>query len=126
MTTNSLPEQVVQGAMQHLNDDHQKSLRVATALVETPKARRYLKALCNHFDRKANASYDDNNGRIQFAFGECELQAEDNLLLISVTAETDATFARVKQVVADHLIRFGVNEALQVTWADAETEPAAN
>jgi iron complex transport system substrate-binding protein len=36
--------------------------RVATAQVATPKASRYLKALCNHFDRKAEARYDDNRG----------------------------------------------------------------
>lgn len=37
------------------------SQRVATAHVETGKASRYLKALCNHFDRKVTASYDDAN-----------------------------------------------------------------
>lgn len=97
--------------------------RVATAHVPTPKASRYLKALCNHFDRKATASYDDHNGRIQFAFGECTLQAADEALLIRVVAESDTMFTRVKHVVADHLVRFGNKEELLVNWVD--TVPAA-
>lgn len=98
--------------------------RVATAQVDTPKASRYLKALCNHFDRKANARYDDNSGHVQFPFGECTLQATENALLIQVVAESETMFARVKNVVSDHLVRFGVNEELVVDWVDAETAPA--
>ena len=98
--------------------------RVATAQVETAKASRYLKALCNHFDRKAEARYDDNKGHVKFPFGECTLSAEEDVLRIEVAAESETKFARVKYVVADHLIRFGVNEELVVDWEDAETTPA--
>ena len=98
--------------------------RVATAQVKTPKAARYLKALCNHFDRKAEARYDDNNGHIQFSFGECSLHAVEDALLLQVIAESDTRFDRVKHVVADHLVRFGVMEELVVDWVDTETSPA--
>lgn len=94
--------------------------RVATARVATPKAVRYLKALCNHFDRKATATYDDVSGRIQFSFGDCELRAADDALLITVRAESDTMFTRVKDVVADHLVRFGNKEELVVNWVEAE------
>jgi hypothetical protein len=95
--------------------------RVATARVATTKASRYLKALCNHFDRKANAAYDDVNGRVQFPFGDAEFHAEADALLLTVTAESDIMFARVKDVVADHLVRFGNKEELIVDWVDAPT-----
>lgn len=98
--------------------------RVATAQVNTTKAARYLKALCNHFDRKANARYDDSSGHVQFPFGECTLRATEDALLIQVVAESETMFARVKNVVADHLVRFGVNEELLVNWVDSETSPA--
>jgi len=98
--------------------------RVATARVMTPKASRYLKALCNHFDRKANAHYDDTSGQIQFPFGACTLQVVDEALLLQVTAESETMFTRVKHVVADHLVRFAVKEELTVHWVDAESQPA--
>ncbi len=96
-----------------------RSQRAATARVATTKASRYLKALCNHFDRKATASYADHHGRVQFSFGECEFQADDMALLIRVSADSEAMLTRVKYVVADHLERFGANENLRVGWNEA-------
>lgn len=93
--------------------------RIATATVETAKASRYLKALCNHFDRKATARYDDENGHIEFPFGECELQANENTLIMTIAADSEARFNRTKHVVADHLVRFGNKEELHVNWVDA-------
>lgn len=95
--------------------------RVATARVETPKAARYLKALCNHFNRKADGNYDDNYGRVQFPFGDCEFRAEEDALLIHVVAESETMFIRVKHVVADHVERFAASEELHVNWVDEET-----
>lgn len=94
--------------------------RVASARVETAKASRYLKALCNHFDRKVTAHYDDVNGRVNFPFGDCELNAQADALLITVVAESETTLARVKAVVADHLVRFGNKEELVVNWVDED------
>ncbi|MEM7336946.1 MAG: DUF2218 domain-containing protein [Chloroflexota bacterium] len=90
--------------------------RTATAVVETAKAGRYLKALCNHFDRKANASYGDTTGAVEFDFGTCNFEATDTNLLINVSAESNIMLERTKQVVADHLVRFGKRESLTVEW----------
>ncbi|GIK55056.1 MAG: DUF2218 domain-containing protein [Chloroflexi bacterium] len=95
------------------------ALHKATAQVETAKASRYLKALCNHFARKVETRYDDNNGRVQFPFGNCQLQASANALLITVTAVDETMFVTAKAVVADHLVRFGEKEELTVNWVDA-------
>lgn len=99
--------------------------RLATARVVTPKASRYLKALCNHFDRKANARHDDTSGQVQFPFGKCTLQVVEDALLIQVMAESESMFTRVKHVVADHLVRFAVKEELTVNWVDAKAQPAS-
>lgn len=93
---------------------------IATAHVATPKASRYLKALCNHFDRKVNARYDDTSGQVQFPFGECTLQVVDDALHLQVIAESETMLTRVKHVVADHLVRFAAKEELIVDWVDAE------
>lgn len=100
-------------------------LHAARARVATPKASRYLKALCNHFDRKAEAVYDDHGGRIRFPFGECELQAEADALLIRVSADSTTRLRRVQHVVADHLVRFAPKEELVVNWDALEPVPAA-
>jgi len=90
----------------------------AHATVETEKASRYLKALCNHFDRKVTAEYNDTQGTVAFGFGDCQMEATDNTLQISIQAETDENFGRVKYVISDHLIRFAPNEDLSVDWVE--------
>ena len=91
----------------------------AQAQVTTPKAARYLKALCNHFSRKVTAEYDDNHGTVQFGIGDCEMVADAAALVIRIQAANAENLAQVKYVVSDHLERFAVDEALQVTWVDA-------
>lgn len=91
----------------------------AQATVETPKASRYLKALCNHFNRKVTAEYDDHHGKVQFGFACCEMDADDQQLVIRVQAEDDVNFGRVKYIVSDHLERFSGDAGLQVEWNEA-------
>lgn len=90
----------------------------ANTKVETDKASRYLKALCNHFNRKVTAEYDDNHGTVQFGFGNCEMDADNGVLIIRIEAADAENFARIKYVVADHLARFSGDEGLRVEWTD--------
>ena len=92
----------------------------AHALVKTPKATRYLKALCNHFSHKVTAEHDESQGKVLFGFGTCEMSAADDTLAFHVQADDEANFNRVKAVVADHLERFSGEEALQVVWVDQD------
>lgn len=93
-------------------------VRIATASVPTPNAERYVKALCNHFNRKAEGSYEGNRGNVSFAFGDAELAAVDEVIELKVSAESEKMFARIKHVVDDHLIRFAKKETLMVEWQD--------
>lgn len=88
----------------------------AQTTVETEKASRYLKALCNHFDRKVKATYNDTKGTVAFGFADCQMEATDNALTITIQAETDDGFGRVKYVISDHLVRFAPNEDLTIDW----------
>lgn len=90
----------------------------AQATVETEKASRYLKALCNHFDRKVEASYSETQGSVAFGFANCQMNASDGALTINIEAESDENFERVKYVISDHLIRFAPNEELSINWED--------
>jgi len=93
--------------------------RIAKAQVTTPNAPRFMKALCNHFDRKAEGSYEGNQGTVKFAFGHCILEATETALLIQVEADSEQRFQRIKHVLGDHVVRFGQKEGLQVSWVDS-------
>ncbi|MEO1165532.1 MAG: DUF2218 domain-containing protein [Chloroflexota bacterium] len=90
----------------------------AHGVVKTSKATRYMKALCNHFDRKVTAEHDNNHGTVQFGFGDCEMTATDDSLSITVEADNEDHFGRVKYVVGDHLERFSGEDALIIEWQD--------
>lgn len=93
-------------------------MHVAKSHVTTDKAQRYLKALCNHFNRKVTAEYTDNHGTVQFGIGFCEMNATDDALVIRIQAEDEEKLSQVKYVVADHLERFSGEDRLQVQWLD--------
>lgn len=87
--------------------------------VKTVKASRYLKALCNHFNRKVTATYDEDQGIVQFGFATCTMTANTDELILHVQADDAESFNRVKYIVADHLERFSGDESLQIQWDKA-------
>lgn len=89
---------------------------IQIANIETTRAERLMKALCNHFARKTDAGYEDDRGFIQFGDGRCELQAGANRLTLFVEAQTGEQLARVQHVVISHLLRFSPEEDLPVIW----------
>jgi hypothetical protein len=91
---------------------------IHTATIETTKAERLMKALCNHFARKIQAGYEGDKGYVQFQDGRCELVATDNSLTLQVEADHAEQLSRLKQVVTDHLLRFAPGEDLQVNWRE--------
>ena len=92
---------------------------IHTATINTNKAERLMKALCNHFARKITAGYEGDKGYVQFQDGKCELTATPNTLTLQVQAENAEHLSRLKQVVVDHLLRFAPGEDLQVHWSDS-------
>ena len=90
----------------------------AQAQVKTDKAARYLKALCNHFSHKVQATYDDNHGSVQFSIGNCEMQANGDSISFQVEADSAENLEQLKEVVGGHFERFTGEDALKVTWQD--------
>lgn len=91
---------------------------ISESRVATEKASRYLKALCNHFSRKVQAEYTEDRGVVQFSIGRCDMLAETDTLVLHIEAENADMLEQVKAVVADHLVRFAPNDALDVAWVD--------
>ena len=88
----------------------------STALVVTSRPERYIKQLVSHFGNKVKTELTDEGGRLEFDFGVCELKAAPTGIELLGAAEDAAQLETLKDVVARHLVRFGVNDQLTVTW----------
>ena len=87
----------------------------ATAFVVTSRPERYIKQLVSHFET-VKTDLTDEGGRLEFDFGVCELKAAPTGIELIGTAEDAAQLETLKDVVARHLVRFGVNDQLTVSW----------
>jgi caffeoyl-CoA O-methyltransferase len=88
----------------------------ATAFVPTERPERYIKQLVSHFGNKVQTELTDQGGRLEFDFGTCDLKAMPEGIELVGTAEDEAQLATLKDVVARHLVRFGTNDELAVSW----------
>jgi hypothetical protein len=88
----------------------------ATAFVVTSRPERYIKQLVSHFGNKVTTEVTDEGGRLEFDFGICDLKAAPTGIELIGTAEDDAQLETLKDVVARHLVRFGANDQLTVSW----------
>jgi hypothetical protein len=88
----------------------------ASAFVLTSRPERYIKQLVSHFGNKVEAQLTNEGGRLQFDFGVCDLKAAPTGIELIGTAEDAAQLAILKDVVGRHLIRFGANDELTVSW----------
>jgi caffeoyl-CoA O-methyltransferase len=93
-----------------------RGLVSATAFVVTSRPERYVKQLVSHFGNKVKSELTDEGGRLEFDFGVCELKAAPTGIELIGTAEDAAQLETLKDVVARHLVRFGVNDQLTVSW----------
>jgi uncharacterized protein len=89
---------------------------IQIATIETSKAERFMKALCNHFARKIAARYEGDKGYIEFGNGKCEITATSSALKFQAEAETAEGLDHVKRAVVKHLVRFMPPEDIQIIW----------
>ena len=64
------------------------------AFVATATPARYISRLCKHFAHKLPVSFDEHQGRIEFAFGLALLQAEDAGLTLRTQASSAEEIGR--------------------------------
>lgn len=87
-----------------------------TAIVQTEKASRYMKAMINHFGSKVNAAYEGNNGHVDFGFGRCEMQADETALTLRAMGKNAGEISGVERIIGSHLVRFAQKEELSISW----------
>ncbi|MEB8388813.1 DUF2218 domain-containing protein [Rhodobacteraceae bacterium KMM 6894] len=91
----------------------------STATITTTRASTYLQQLCKHFAHKIEVRFDPQTGDIKFPFGHCDLQAGENELKLTATAETQEDLTKTSHVIASHLERFAFREKPAIEWLPA-------
>jgi hypothetical protein len=99
--------------------EHSPDAIRSVAEVATPNAGRYLQQLCKHFQHKRSVTYDQHSGQIEFATGECRLDAGEGVLRLSLAVPDGAQMPQLQDVVARHLLRFAFREEMQIEWRPA-------
>ncbi|MEM6987040.1 MAG: DUF2218 domain-containing protein [Pseudomonadota bacterium] len=87
------------------------------ATVSTDNASRYIRMLCKHFSHKVKVEWDEHSGYAELPSGVARFTAEDNALLIELSAVDDAGFAQGRHIIDSHLLRFAHREPdLTISW----------
>lgn len=91
---------------------------VSSANIATPKASGYLQQLCKHFGHKIEVEFTAHEGKILFPFGNAELNADENQLVMNLQAKDAEALAKLQQVMTSHLTRFAFREDLNIEWSN--------
>jgi uncharacterized protein len=91
-------------------------LATSEARIDTSRASRYLGQLCKHFAHKIPVTHTAEEGRIEFPFGVCLLDAQPELLILRAEASDAQALAQVEDVVARHLERFAFRDKPEIRW----------
>lgn len=89
---------------------------IQIATIETDKAERLMKALCNHFARKITARYEGDKGYIEFGDGRCEITATSRTLKFQAEADNADGLDHAKRAVTKHFLHFTPEEDIQINW----------
>ncbi len=92
---------------------------IATACVRTDEAPRYLRALCAHASREAEATWNTVRGDIDFGFAFCALRADRHHLVLLVDADGAPDLDRAAMDLAERLERLAAREGIVVRWTVA-------
>ena len=95
---------------------------ITEARVATPHGVAYMRRLCRHFEHKVPASFDGNEGRIEFAFGLCTIENDEEAMHIRIDVPDATQLDRAERVVGEHLIRMANKDEPVVTWQRVSRE----
>ncbi len=72
--------------------------------------------MCKHFSVKVPATYNEEEGRVTFPFGECAMMADDDSLTIVIDVKDEESAAKAEGVIVSHLVKFAWREELTIQW----------
>lgn len=89
------------------------------SLVPTEQASRYLQQLAKHWAHKFAVEFSPEAGTIDAGEGRVvTMAALPDTLQVTVSAPDEQVLQVWRQVVQDHLVRFGFREELVFDWQD--------
>ena len=86
------------------------------ASIETAEGVKYLRRLCKHFSHKVPSSWDDSQGKVSFAMGDCLMLASGRNLTIRCVAGSYADVEEVAETIKSHFDRFTQTDGLVLDW----------
>jgi uncharacterized protein len=92
----------------------------STAAVPTDAPERYAKQLLSHLGRKNTVEPVDGVAdawRLVLAYGVGTVRSQADRIVLEADAADEESLARVKDVLARHLERFGARRELVVHWS---------
>jgi len=87
--------------------------------IKSENSAHYLKSLCRHFARKVPATWDDHQGEVNFAMGNCNftlIDTSDELELVC-SAEAIEPLATVKKILEQHILMLSRRETIALIWS---------
>lgn len=100
---------------------------ISVAVVDTDAPARYAKQLLAHLGRKVAVEpvpdRPEPAGRLVFAYGVGDVLPGSAALELRATAGDAESLARVQDVLARHLVRFGARRELVVSWGPTAGDP---
>ena len=95
---------------------------ITEATVATPHGAAYTKRLVRHFAHKIPAEVEGCTGRLEFQFGVCTIENDDEHMHIRIDVPDAGLLDRAEDVVARHLVRMANKDKPFVSW---QREPEA-
>ena len=87
-----------------------------TANVRTDHAVAYMRRLCRHFSHKIDVTFDDENGRIEFPFGVCDIRTSPTHMHFLVDVPDADDLDRAEHVIGSHLERMANKDDPVIEW----------
>ena len=86
------------------------------AIVKTAYGAPYMKRLCNHFSHKVPAVASGNQGSIEFPFGVCQIEVDEEQMRFSLEVAKVENMERAENVVERHLLQLANGDEPEVAW----------
>lgn len=94
------------------------ALYQSQAILHSEHVAKYLVTLCRHFARKVPATWDEEQGRIEFPAGVTTLTVceQDQTLTFVCQGESEQKVAAQQAVINSHIDMFSRRESIALDW----------
>lgn len=89
---------------------------ITEASIATESGSIYLKKLCRHFARKVPTTLSRTRGRIEFPFGPCRIETDDQRMKICIEIDNPNALEEAEKMVTDQLVRIAQQETPTINW----------